>query len=154
MSIWTFGLWEQKKENDVKKQSVSSGLGKAVVVGAITGIRSTAGLKQIFDQSKIVKIIALFESVGDKLPFTPARTQVVSLLARAGLGGFAAALFDDKRRERLLLAAVGATSAIGFTIAITRIRTRLGEKSRVAGTAFGFAEDGAVACAGRILNAA
>lgn len=126
---------------------------KAAAVGAITGIRSTAGLNQVFDQSNVVKGFVLLESVGDKLPFIPARTQVPSLLARATFGGFAASSLASEKRDRMTYALIGALSAVACTFAVTQLRVKLGEKSRVTGTLLGFAEDGVVAWAGRSLRA-
>ncbi|MFL5814079.1 MAG: hypothetical protein ACJ763_10925 [Bdellovibrionia bacterium] len=136
------------------KQNGSNGLGKAAIVGGITGIRSTAALSQIFDRNGVVRTVTFLESVADKLPFIPARTQVMSLLGRAGFGGYAASLLADEKRKRLTYATVGALSAIICTFAATQIRTRLGAKSRIANTALGFAEDGIVSWAGRSLRAA
>jgi hypothetical protein len=78
----------------------------------------------------------------------------MSLLARAGFGGYAASLLAGEKRQRLTYATVGALSAIFCTYAVTQIRTRLGAKSRIANTALGFAEDGLVSWADRRLRAA
>jgi uncharacterized membrane protein len=102
----------------------------------------------------MVRSFVFLEAVADKLPFIPARTQAMSLLARAGLGGYAASLLAEKKQDRLAFAAVGVLSALICTFAVTQIRTRLGAKNRVTGTFLGFAEDGIVAWAGKSLNAA
>lgn len=123
-------------------------------MGGITGIRSTAGLRQIFDHSAAVKTLCYLESVGDKLPFIPARTQAMSLLARAGFGGFAASRLADEKSKRIIYGVIGAVSAVACTYAATQIRTKLGERSRLTSALLGFAEDGIVTWAERNLRAA
>jgi uncharacterized membrane protein len=136
------------------KQNVSKELRKAAIIGGITGIRSTAGLRHVFDQNKAVKAFAWMETLADKMPFIPARTQAPSLLARAGFGGYAASSFATEKRQRMTYAVIGAASAVLCAFVATKIRTKLGEKNRVASTMIGFAEDGIVAWAGREISAA
>lgn len=94
------------------------------------------------------------ESVADKLPFIPARTQAASLFARAGLSGYAASQLAKEKREKLKYAAIGALSALACTFAVTKLRTKFGSKSHLRSALLGLAEDGVVAWAGRSLSAA
>jgi uncharacterized membrane protein len=141
----------KKQEEMQLKSNVSREFRKAAIVGGLTGIRSTAGLKHVFNQSNAVRAFAWMEMIADKMPFVPARTQSASLLARAGFGGYAAASFASQKRQRITYAAIGAISAVLCAFAATKMRTQIGEKSRVSSALLGFAEDGVVEWAGRSL---
>ena len=135
---------------------------QSIRIGAVTGIRSTAGLRAAGDGFGFERYHKWFnravwlEGVGDKLPWIPARTMAPSLIARGALGGASAVALDRQgsRRKRLLLGAVGAAAAIAMAHAATGARRFLGRRSRFAGAAGGLLEDAVVAAAVRSRRAA
>ncbi len=74
----------------------------------------------------IATAAAVLELVADKLPFTPNRTSVGPLLARAVSGGFAgAALSAARKKDWIPGAAVGALSAVAAAFAGYLLRRAL-----------------------------
>lgn len=137
---------------------------RAASMGAVTGIRSAAGLRIAADSYSLgrfrpwVSRMLWAEAAMDKMPFMPARTQAVSLVGRGLLGGLAGASIDgresERAKDRLLLGAVGAASAVAATFAACRLRQSLGRRSRIAGAAMGVAEDVVVAAVTRRVETA
>src|SRR5690606_10363679 len=92
---------------------------KAAGLGALAGVRSVgapavvANTRARRDQGLItapslppawrglLSLLAAGELVGDKLPFTPARTKPVSLLARVGSGALLGSLFARKGEAKV-----------------------------------------------------
>lgn len=127
---------------------------KAASLGGLTGIRSVSGLRAAGNAYGYGRFNAWFgrmlfaESVMDKLPFMPSRSNPLLLVGRGTFGGLAGSgVARGKLRvtpERLLLGVVGAVSAIGASIACARMRNRLVKRSRVASTAMALGEDAVV----------
>jgi uncharacterized membrane protein len=125
---------------------------KAATIGALTGVRSMAAVRAALPGRRLARSAAWAESVADKLPFIGARTQPLSLVARAALGGWAASAIAGAREDRgrkLALAAVGAAAAVGTTYAICGARTWVAAQGRLRSLAAGLAEDGLVSWLGR-----
>jgi uncharacterized membrane protein len=70
---------------------------------------------------------ASLELVGDKLPFTPARTLALPLIGRAAWGALVAVAWTDARGARQLAAAagLGAAAAVGAAYAGHALRRRV-----------------------------
>lgn len=99
-------------------------------------------------------LLALGESVADKLPFVPARTEPVSLIGRAAFGGAIGAAVADMTGARSLLSAlVGAGAAVAGAAAAYHGRRWLNRRIGVPDPAVGLLEDALVYAAGRSLVA-
>jgi len=90
---------------------------------------------------RVLGALALAEIAADKTAWLPARTQPISLLARAASGAVAGHAAGRNRRAPWVAALVGAGSAIAASFAIYRLRMLAVARSRTAGIAAGFAED-------------
>ncbi|MFN8531626.1 MAG: hypothetical protein U0670_23730 [Anaerolineae bacterium] len=116
-------------------------LRQAVILGAVTGLRSVAGLAAYIDHAsrlpeangnaslpdivrsrdaaRLVRAMQVGEVVMDKLPFIPARTSTFPLLGRAVFGGVVGALayHEDGKTGAFfgaLMAVVG--SVLGYRV--------------------------------------
>jgi uncharacterized membrane protein len=146
----------------------------AAALGAITGVRSLAGLATLTagrgrtgaaaGESRLERLLAdpvasglvqwaaAGEMVADKLPAIPARTEPVPLAGRIGLGALAGLLVARRRAGPALAAAlVGGAVAAASTVAVTGLRRRLAARG-VPDLALGLAEDAAVGAARRALR--
>jgi uncharacterized membrane protein len=83
-------------------------LGWINLQGTVVGWMSSTGTVVIFS------LLALGELMGDKLPFTPKRTQLLPLSARIVLGGFCGLCFSAAMHRALFPAAM--VGAIGGLI--------------------------------------
>lgn len=146
----------------------------AAALGAITGVRSLAGLATLTagrgrtgaaaGESRLERLLAdpvasglvqwaaAGEMVADKLPAIPVRTEPVPLAGRIGLGALAGVLVARRRAGPALAAAVvGAAVAAASTVAVTGLRRRLAARG-LPDLALGLAEDAAVGAARRALR--
>ena len=99
--------------------------------------------------SKALTLMALGELVGDKLPATPSRTALPSLLARAASGGLVgAALFVSEGRRAATGAALGAPAAVAAAFAGEGLRTLVGRKTGPPDPVVALAEDAVVLLVG------
>ena len=136
-------------------------------IGAITGLRSTAGPAAlsravsagriggledtpfaVLGSSKVSTLLTLFEIgelIADKLPITPSRTSLPPLLGRAACGALAgAALFVSEKRRAEAGAVLGALSAATAAYAGESLRMRIAEKLGVPDPIVALLEDGIV----------
>lgn len=87
-------------------------------------------------------VMALGEMVVDKLPMTPSRTQLPSVVFRTLSGAVVGSvLFDAEEQNPLAGAAVGAVGALAATFGLYHLRKATGEKLKVADPLLGMAED-------------
>lgn len=128
----------------------------AAALGAVTGIRSTAGmtalthggrggrgLERLFARG--TELLASGELIADKAIALPARTETTPLLARAVLGGAAAGLFARRRGAGLVASvAIGAGTAVVSAFAATTLRRTITTRTRVPDAVVGLAEDAVV----------
>jgi uncharacterized membrane protein len=147
---------------------------RVLVMGAITGLRSTAGpaaLSRAASNGRIdgledtpfaalgspgistaLRIMELGELIADKLPMTPSRTSLFPLLGRAASGALVgAALFVSEKRRAEAGAVLGALSAATAAYAGESLRTWIGEKLGVPDLIVGLLEDGLVLLSGTLL---
>jgi uncharacterized membrane protein len=109
-----------------------SDFSRAVAVGAVCGMR-TLLMPALVARSvpgsragtRILSLAAVGELLGDKLPFTPDRTEAPSLAARAVSGAVtAASLASRSRRPAMPSAVIAAASAILSAHLMIRLRKR------------------------------
>ncbi|PAP75575.1 DUF4126 family protein [Rubrivirga marina] len=92
--------------------------------------------------ASLLPLAAAGELIGDKLPITPARTDVAPLLGRIGSGALAGAAVAAVRRQNPILPAlVGAASAAGSSFAMMELRKRAGEQFDLPDPAVAIVED-------------
>ncbi|HEX8298976.1 MAG TPA: DUF4126 family protein [Rubricoccaceae bacterium] len=97
----------------------------------------------------LAALAAAGEFVGDKLPFTPNRTEPLPLGGRIGSGALVGAAAAAARRESLVLGAlVGAAAAAAASFAMVRIRTTLPKALGVPDFPVALAEDAAAVALG------
>lgn len=146
-------------------------------MGLLTGARSLSGLAMVSDklghsQSRLVffrnpkfpgtirvlKVLAIAEMAGDKLPFAPDRTALGPLLGRAVAGGLVGALMIREfgkggRSGYWLGAATGSLAAVAGAYTAYGFRHWAGSKRFVPDFLLGLLEDAAVSRLGkRILS--
>ena len=139
---------------------------RAAILGATSGMRSTAGpatiTRRAYEHPKgfdgtifrllskrpvmvLVTLAQLSEFVIDKLPILPDRISPLPLLGRAFYGGAAAAAaFAEARRPLLLGGAIGAFSAVASAHLFYRLRVGAAEVSHLPDPLLAIAEDGVV----------
>lgn len=121
---------------------------QAFALGVVSGMRSMTGLALVaHDLSRdrrpklgrlnfmrsnvtatVLKVAAVGELVGDKLPNTPARTQAGPLVGRALSGALCGAALGRSQRESAVAGAlVGAVGAVAGTFAFYALRRTLTE---------------------------
>jgi uncharacterized membrane protein len=128
----------------------------AAVIGAITGLRSTAGLNVIAHGggngarargplSPVAELAALGEMIADKAIDLPARTEPAPFAVRIALGAVTAGVLSRRAGASAGLAAVvGSLTAAATTFAATRLRRSITRRSRTPDAVVGFWEDGLV----------
>ncbi len=143
-------------------------------MGAITGLRSTAGpaalSRSVADGrveglegtpfailgsprvSTVLRLMEIGEMVVDKLPVTPSRTLPPPLLGRMASGALVgAALFASENRRSLVGGALGAAAALAAAYAGERLRLQAAEKLGMPDPLIALLEDGLVLLAGARL---
>lgn len=143
-------------------------------MGAITGLRSTAGpaaLSRAISDGRIegledtpfsalgspgvstaLRLFEIGEILVDKLPVTPSRTAPPPLLGRMASGGLVgAALFASENRRAAVGGALGAAAALAGAFAGEQLRLQAAEKLGVPDPVFALLEDGLVLLAGSRL---
>ena len=122
-------------------------LGRTVALGALTGMRSMAGLTILARGTgggllpRLLTTAAAGEMVADKTAVVGDRVDTLPLTGRAVMGALAGGIVAHQEQGNLLLGAmVGATAAVIVTHLAYRIRTQLPVSSRVGGVL----EDGVV----------
>jgi uncharacterized membrane protein len=140
---------------------------RVLVMGAITGLRSTAGpaaLSRAASNGRIdgledtlfaalgsprvstaLRMMEIGELIADKLPVAPSRTSPLPVLGRAAIGVFVgAALFASKGRRTATGGVLGAVSALTGAYAGERLRSLVAEKFGVPDLLLALLEDGIV----------
>ncbi len=122
---------------------------RSALLGATTGIRSTAGpFAARWGESKRLPIgtaMALgSEMVADKLPFVPSRATPGGLAPR--VGGAIYAVRAGVRKPNAAAYALAAVAAIGTAFAAAKLRRFVKEQTNIPDFAVGLTEDALVAC--------
>lgn len=125
---------------------MSTGITRAAAIGALSGVRTFAGIaavshalterpecargtaQRILARSGVARgltLAALGESISDKMPFMPPRTDPMPLAGRMVFGASAAAAAADRGTSRLAAALVGAAFAVGAAHLAYQLRTRI-----------------------------
>lgn len=146
----------------------------ALALGALTGIRSTAGLAAVaaaraprgesagetaaerwIAEPAVeagLRMAAAGEAMLDKVPSVPPRTDPLPLAGRAVLGGLAGSLLARRRGGPVIPSALLAGgAAVAVAVAATRFRRRLTDRG-IAGPLVGVGEDVTVFAGGRLLR--
>lgn len=137
----------------------------AMGLGALTGVRSMAGIALLTNQGadglppprgmaylgdtglgRVALALAAGETLADKVPGIPARTHPLPLAGRALFGGLAGALVAALTREerRLGPAVIGAAAAVASAIGATRVRALISGRTPIPSAVLGMAEDALV----------
>lgn len=148
---------------------------RALGLGAITGLRSTAGPAAVsraissgrvgnldgtifaaLGSPRMAKVLTLFEAgemIVDKLPIVPSRTSPQPLAGRALSGAAAgAALFASEGGSKAAGGALGAAGAVAGALAGERLRAQIGQRLGVPDTLVALLEDGVVLYGGHRLT--
>ena len=145
-------------------------IGKALALGAISGLRAASGPAFVSRAasrgnmdlggtplaslgspllSKALTLAQLGELVGDKLPVAPSRTGWPPLVGRAVSGGLVgAAAFLSEGRHAATGAILGSSGALAAAFAGENLRTLVAEKSGLPDPALAVAEDAIVLIVG------
>lgn len=147
---------------------------RALGMGAITGLRSTAGpaaLSRAVERgdvdglentlfaafgypgvSTVLRMMEIGEFIGDKLPVTPSRTSPPPLLGRAASGALVgAALFASEKRPAVAGGILGVASALAAAYVSERLRLQISGRLGVPDPVVALLEDGLVLLAGARL---
>ena len=150
------------------------GAGRALGLGAISGLRSMSGPAFVSSAaaqdrvpldgtrlsflgspivSKLFLLAAAGELVGDKLPSTPGRTSPPALIGRVGSGALVgAAVFASEGRRAAAGGAMGAVAAVAAAYAGERLRAGLGEVTDLPDPVVALVEDWVVLYTGYHLT--
>ena len=93
--------------------------------------------------SNMLMTAAAAEMLLDKLPFAPNRIRILPLAARAAAGAVAGWSLG-RRDSRIVLASVGAATAVVTAVTVFYLRTTIANRSRIPDTLLGLAEDAVV----------
>lgn len=149
---------------------LSGAAGRAVGLGVVSGLRSMSGpafVSRAAAQgrlplegtrlaflgsprvSKLLTVLAAGELVGDKLPATPSRTALPSLLGRAASGGLVgAAIFASEGRRAATGGAAGVLAAVAGSFAGEQLREFAGQKTGIPDPLLALVEDAIVLAVG------
>ena len=107
---------------------------------------------QSITTSKVFKVLAASELVGDKLPFTPNRTSPGGLTGRFLSGALCGATVYKANNKNLFIGGlIGGTSAIASAFGCMLLRTGLGKRTGIPDPVIGVIEDAIVVTAGIAL---
>jgi uncharacterized membrane protein len=113
---------------------------------------SPFNLIQSINTSKVFKVLAAGELIGDKLPNTPNRTSAGGLTGRILSGSLAGAVvYKANGKQPLIGALIGSTAAIASAFGCMFLRKALGKSTRIPDPYIGALEDVSVICAATIL---
>jgi len=139
-------------------------LARSALLGAATGIRSQLPLALLARAAsrgeitvgdgaplgwlrhqrtaQLTAFSAIGETIGDKLPFVPARTQPGPLLGRIAFGSLVGAIATRAQGEAALPGAVvGAVTGGLLAVGATRARAALGKQTGIPDIVLGLVED-------------
>ena len=122
---------------------------KIVALGALTGMRSMAGLATLARTHRRARSVMAFAAVGemiaDKTPWIADRIDPLPLGGRAIMGAAVGAFVANDQRQHVVLGAmIGAATAVAAAHLAYRVRKRL----PLPGIAAGLLEDGLVLAIG------
>ena len=139
-------------------------LARSALLGAATGIRSQSALALLArsasagtlaagdsapaswlrhpQAARLTALSAIGETVGDKLPFVPARTEPAPLLGRIVFGGLVGAIAMQAQGEDALPGAIVGSAAGGLlAVVATRLRAAGVKRTGLPDIAWGAGED-------------
>ena len=126
-------------------RSMSAPAFTSLYLGRKIGARPSDRLTEIIaspEANLLLPALALGELVVDKLPFTPARIQPPSLLARIASGAITGQAVEvEEDRDRSYGALVGGLAAAGSTFSFYYLRRALARRSHIPDPVLGFLED-------------
>ncbi|TWR26161.1 DUF4126 family protein [Mucilaginibacter achroorhodeus] len=151
--------------------SVAKTYSRAAGLGVIAGMRSMyapAVLSHIYSRhpspsiensplkfiqamptSKVFKVLAAGELIGDKLPFAPDRIATPGLTGRILFGALCGAtVFKGENRNVVIGGLVGGLAALGSTFGCFFLRKSIGSKNKIADPVVGVCEDAITVAAG------
>lgn len=106
------------------------------------------------EAANVLRLLALGEIVGDKLPKTPNRTALLPLGGRAASGGLCgAAVFLAEGKPAAIGAAIGTAAAIASTFLTYTLRHSLVKAAKIPDPAVAVAEDALMLGLGRAVFA-
>lgn len=136
-------------------------LRQAITLGAVSGLRSMAGLATLVDHAsrvpyangnaslpdvlrarntaRLLRVLQIGEMVTDKLPFTPNRVDPLPLMGRAMFGGLVGAL--AYKQDRLAGGLAGASMAVIGAYMGYRVRKQLGTENHIPDPILAIIED-------------
>ncbi|MFD0794150.1 DUF4126 family protein [Mucilaginibacter litoreus] len=144
--------------------STNKTYGRAAALGLVAGMRSmyapavlthiysrntTEQLKnsplqwlQTIPASKVFKVLAVAELVGDKMPSAPNRTAAPGLIGRIIAGGLCgAAVFKGENKNALIGGLIGGAMATASTFGCFMLRRQVVKNSRLPDPVIGACED-------------
>jgi len=116
-----------------------STLGRTLALGAITGMRTTAGAATLAYEhgglvSRVFGLLAAGEMIADKMPFIGDRIDPGPLAGRALMGAAVGAAVAYEERDDLLVGGlVGAATAVAVAHLAFHARKRLAQSSPIGG---------------------
>jgi hypothetical protein len=137
---------------------MTNALTQTITLGAMTGVRTMAGPVCAAQMHKdgplgrarvVVDVLAVLESLADKVLPLPPRSSALPLIGRAATG--AALGYFLNKRNRVGFALLGAASAAAAAILAVQVRRVATKQLRVPDFVMGIAEDAALAGAGLAL---
>lgn len=152
--------------------ALKSALGRALLLGAISGMRSLMGAALLSSEiahrhrralegtplaplanenvAKTLSVLSAGEVLADKLPFVPSRTDPGPLAGRALFGALAGAALCAEERESIAAGAVvGAAAAVAATFGAYHLRRWLTKRVGLPDTVVALAEDSLAYTLGR-----
>lgn len=129
-----------------------------ITLGAMTGVRTMAGpmcAAQLhkggpLDRARVaIDVLAVLESLADKVLPLPPRSSALPLMGRAATGAILGYFIG--KSNRVAFALVGAASAAAAAILAVKVRRVATKKLHVPDLVVGLAEDAALAGAGLAL---
>lgn len=150
-------------------------LGQAVTLGALAGMRtfiapavlshaySRHPSKHISDTpykflqtipaSKVFKVLAAGELIGDKIPFAPPRTNPGGLIGRFLSGALCgAAVYKANHQEPIIGGIIGGAAAIGSAFSFMFLRLCVGKRTGLPDAVVGAMEDAIAITTGTALS--
>ena len=132
-------------------------MGKAVALGAMSGMRSMAGpavlainAEEQTALTRAVPVMAIGEMIADKTPFIGNRIDPLPLAGRAFMGAIVGGLIAREEDASVVLGGfIGAATAV--IVAHLAYRARIYASDRL-GSSAGFIEDGVVVGMGAALS--
>lgn len=144
--------WQRTAFWRLGRKSKNGALLPAIAVGAIAGMRSMSAPALLahdgrFKHERWLEVLSFLEMAVDKTAFVPNRIAPFPLFVRVVSGGISASMFSaefERRPKRLMLAFVGATTAIASAFTTFHLRKLVAKKLGVRDNLLGLIEDAVV----------